>query len=215
MESNVRETMTVHEALCELKTLGKRIDSAINNCVPVATKEHSSQKVNSMTMAEFKDRAISSHQSATDLIRRQAAIKSAINHYNAEKIITVAGKDYSIAQAIWMMHHGTEEKRELLRLYTVLYSKAVAAIERANGKELNDRAENAMNSLYGSKEKADAAAYNSGIEEYKRNHELELVDPLGIHEVILALEKEITDFESRVDAAIQVANATTVIEVTY
>ena len=42
-----------------------------------------------------------------------------------------------------------------------------------------------------------------------------MVDPLNVRKIIEELEKQIADFEANVDAAIQVANATTTIEIAY
>ena len=211
----VREEMTVHQALCELKTLNKRIAKAILESNPIATKEHASQKVNGMSTTEFKALAQSAHDSATDLIKRQRAIKSAVNQYNASKVVEVCGRQYTIAQAIWEMNYGMAEEKELLNRYASMLAKATSAIERANGDELNRRAEAAIAAIYGNKDKANSDEYLKGIEDYKVSHAIELVDPLGIRKIIADLEKEISDFTSSVDAAIQVANATTTLSIEY
>lgn len=209
------EKMTVHQALCELKVLGNRIDKAVRDTIPVAVKEHGSDKVNASAISDFKKLAQSSHDSASDLIRRKMAIKAAINKYNASKIITVAGKQYSVAEAIWLMQQGLDDKKDMLRRYTTILDKALSDIEKKNGEDLNRRAENAMNAIYGGKEKADPEEYLNALSGYKEKHALELVDPLDIRKVIADLDAEISAFEVGVDAAIQVANATTEIEIEY
>lgn len=211
----IKEIMTVHQALCELKVLNKRILSAISAVKPVATKEHSSSNVDGEPVEKFIEYAKSTHASAIDLIMRQIAIKAAINQYNASRIITVAGKQYSVAQAIWMMNYGIQHQQELLNMYSVMLKRASAEIERKNGDDLNTRAEAAMNAVYDSKDKANHKAYLEGVEEYKKSHTLEIVDPLGIRDIIAKMESEIASFQSGVDAAIQVANATTEIEIEY
>ena len=213
--TSVREEMTVHQALCELKTLNKRIVKAIAESKPISTKEHNSQKVDGMTIAEFKALAQSAHDSAVDLIRRQAAIKAAVNQYNAEKTIEVCGKTYTIAQAIWLMSYGLNEEKDLLSRYASMLNSATAKIERANGDELNRRAETFTVSACGAKDKVDPKEYMATLEEYKEKHAIELVDPLGIRKIISDLEKRIADFESNVDSAIQVANATTTLSIEY
>lgn len=211
----MREEMTVHQALCELKVLRKRITKAIADTEPIATKEAASQKVNGLPIEDFKSNAKAAHASAVDLIRRESAIKAALNQYNASKRITVCGHEYSVAQAIWLMQYGLEDKRTLLERYTTLLTKAKSKIEKANGDDLTRRAESFTVSMFGAKDKANPADFNATLEDYKAKHTLELVDPLGIARVIADLEKEISDFESSVDAAIQVANATTTIEIEY
>lgn len=211
----VREEMTVHQALCELKTLNKRIEKAINETKPISTKEHSSLKVDGMTTAEFKNIAQSNHDSAVDLIRRQRGIKSAINQYNASKTVEICGRAYTIAQAIWEMKYAMAEEKNLLGRYSAMLNRATVQMERANGEELNRRAEAAMNAIHGSKDKANNEEYLKGIEDYKASHTLELVDPLDVRKIIADLDKEISEFEAKVDAAIQVANATTTLTIEY
>ena len=213
--STVREEMTVHKALCELKTLNKRITKAISETKPVSTKEASSQKVDGIPMKTFNENAKSTHDSATDLIKRQRGIKAAVSQYNASKEIEVCGRKYTIAQAIWEMNYGMAEEKNMLARYTEMLHKCNAKIERANGEDLNRCAENAMNAIYGNKDKANSDEYLKGLEDYKKSHTLELVDPLNILKVIADLGKEISDFETNVDAAIQVANATTTLTIEY
>ena len=212
---NVRETMTVHQALCELKTLDKRVMKAIQESKPVSCKEHASAKVDGMDVAEFQKQAKSQHDSAVGLIQRQRAIKAAVSQYNASKVITVCGREYTIAQAIWEMKYGIQEDKALLNVYTQMLRRFEDNIAKRNGVELNLSAEAAMNVIYGGKEKSNSEEYLKGLEDYKERHALELVDPLNVRKIIEELEKQIADFEANVDAAIQVANATTTIEIAY
>lgn len=211
----VREEMTVHQALCELKTLNKRIEKAIGETKPVAIKEASAKKVDGIAAEEFVANARSAHDSAVGLIKRRRAIKAAINQYNAEKQIEVCGRRYTIAQAIWEMQHGTSEDKALLTRYTQLLAFANNQIERMNGSDLDKRAEAFCASMYGSKDKCDPRDFNTTLEDYKAKHTMELFDPLGIRKIIADIEKEVSDFEANVDAAIQVANATTTLVIEY
>lgn len=210
-----KETMTVHEALCELKMLDKRIPAAIEKSIPVTAKEHSATTIDGKSVSDWITSAKSAHQSAMDLINRMVAIKSAVNKYNAEKHITVDGKDYTVAQAIWMMQHGMECKQALLSEYSNCLQKTSREIAKANGDSLNARAEAAMTAILGSKDKVDPAVYLKGLQDYKEQHRKELVDPIGIDAVLQKLDNEISGFNAKVDSAIQVANATTMIEIEY
>jgi len=213
--TTVREEMTVHQALCELKTLNKRIPKAISETKPISTKEAKSNNVDGISVSEFKTLAQSTHDSATDLIKRQRGIKAAINQYNACKIIDVCGRKYTIAQAIWEMNYGMAEEKNLVTRYSEMLRKATAQIERANGDDLNRRAEAAMTAIHGNKDKANNDDFLKGVEDYKAAHALELVDPLNIRKIIADLDKSIAEFEANVDAAIQVANATTTLTIEY
>ena len=211
----VREEMTVHQALCELKTLNKRIEKAIGETKPVAVKEVRAKKVEGISGDDFAANAKSAHDSAMGLIRRHRAIKAAVNQYNAEKQITVCGRKYTIAQAIWEMQHGTHEYRALLDRYSEMLAFANTQIERANGSDIDRRAEAFCASMYGSKDKCDPKDFNATLDDYKAKHTMELFDPIGIREIIAEIDDEVTGFETNVDAAIQVANATTTLVIEY
>ena len=211
----MKETMTVHEALCEIKMLNKRIADAIEKTNPIAMKEHTAKQINGVTVDQFVAEARSSHQSAMDLIKRLAALKAAVNQYNAEKKIMVGDKEYSVAQAIYMMEYGLAHKDALLTRYTTMMNSVKRAAAKANGDDLNKRAETAMNAIYGNKEKSDPEAYLNGLKAYKEQHMAEIIDPLNLTKVIEDLTTEIETFRAKVDSAIQVANATTVLTIEY
>ena len=211
----MKEKMTVHEALCELKTLRKRVEDGIVEGTPIMYKENGATMLNGKPVPEVVAEIKAQHQSVTDLINRMTAIKAAVNQYNAEKKINVAGQEYSIAQAIYMKSFGIETKRELLTSYQRALKHATTYVESMNGDKLNSRAETAMTSLFGAKEKADPEKYLAGLKDYKEQHMLVLVDPLDLAKVTKKMEEEIVAFESKVDSAIQIANATTEIEIEY
>lgn len=210
-----KETMTVHEGLCELKTLGKRIGSSIEAIQAVAVKENKSTKVNGIDMDTFNDTAKTNAQRAEDLIKRFVAIKSAVNQYNATTNIEVAGHTYTVAQAIWLKDYGMDKKEELRNHYVNMLSSMLKKIERENGEKLTQRAENAANANFGSKEKPDTEEYLKFITSYKDRYQLILVDPLNLADKIQELTDEIESFETAIDSALQVANATNTIEIEY
>ena len=211
----MKETMTVHEALCELKTLRKRVEDGIQEAVPIQVKESGATTINGKPVQDFIETAKAQHQSVVDLINRQDAIKRAVNQYNAQKIVTVAGKNFSIAEAIYEKSYGIPMKRYLLSRYQQMLKSAMDSVADKNGDKLNLRAENAMTSLFGTKEKSEPEKYLKALQEYKEQHMCVLVDPLDLAKVVKKMEEEITGFEAKVDAAIQIANATTEIKIEY
>ncbi len=210
-----KETMTVHMLLAEMKTIEKRIEKAIDNIVPIATKENASKNVNAISVDDFTKAAQAEQQRAVDLISRHNAMKSALYKYNTEKEIVVAGKKMTVAQALWLMKNGMDEKRSLLRHYESAYNKVVKEVEKANGKELNAAAERAADIACGSKDKSNSTEYMDMVDKYKESHRLVYVDPLNLKERINALSEEIETFMAEVDARIQTANATTEVEIKY
>lgn len=56
------EKMTIHKALCELKTLEARITKGINESVYVFANKHSNAKVAGMTVSAYCEEIKSAHQ---------------------------------------------------------------------------------------------------------------------------------------------------------
>lgn len=96
------ETMTIHKALCELKTLDSRIKKAIEGSVFVFANKHSNAKVPGKTISAYSDEVKSAYQSACDLVARRDAIKRAVTLSNATTKVTIGGQEYTIAEAIEM-----------------------------------------------------------------------------------------------------------------
>lgn len=208
------EKMTIHKALAELKVLDKRITSSISVQFCVANK-HSNEKISGLALKDWKDIAQSSYQKANDLIRRNEAIKRAITLSNATTKVKVGDEEYTVAEAIWMKNHGMDSYKMLLRELQNQYGKAKIQCERENGETLEKRADEYIFGLFGSKEKAAGEEIENLRKTFIESQQYEIVDPIKIAEEIQYLEEKISSFESEVDAALSVSNATTEIEIIY
>ena len=87
------EKMSVHKALCELKTLDARIQKGIDESVFVFANKHSNTKVSGMNLGEYSGEIKKRYQSVTDLIARRDAIKRAVTLSNASVKVTIGGKE--------------------------------------------------------------------------------------------------------------------------
>ena len=202
--------MTVHEALCKLKVLVKRINP--NGDWVVAAKA-SDKKIGGVDIMDVKADIISRYDEVTALIKEMNAIKKAISKYNAETIINVAGIEMSVAEAIYMKDFGINYDKSLLQRLKESYSITTKAISRFNGEDLDARTEKFISATFGSKEKASADEIEKAMKMFKENNSFVLIDPLKIQEKIKELEDRITAFDASVDSAIQIANATHVIAI--
>lgn len=210
------EKMTVHQALCEIKVSDKKLSKVFEGLDVVAANRANAKKVNGIDPTEYANNAKSEYQKALDLIKRNVAIKKAVNEYNAKTIITVGGKDYSVAQAIYMMQHGISEKKSLIKVLTNRLRDVELRLHDENGRSLDEAAErNAVIQFGSAKENKKAAEYLDFINNYKEQNQYVLVDPLNIREEIEKLQDDVDAFESNVDSAIQVSNATTEITIEY
>lgn len=205
--------MTVHEALCEVKVADKRIEKAILECAFCEANKEISPKINGVTVNEFEDDVKAKFQKINDLIKRNENIKKALSLSNAKTIVTVDGKKMSMAEAIYMMQYGIKHKEQLLLSMNRALNRAQQKIEVENGSRLEERLDKFIQATYGSKEKVSADELDKASKDFKARNEFKLVDPINIKEKITALMDDIDKFKSSVDAAIQISNATTFIEI--
>lgn len=211
------EKMTVHKALAELKLLDDRITKAISEGIYCVANKHSNDKINGIDIAEYKKLMQSRYDKATDLIKRRNAIKRAVVLSNAVTKVTIADKEYTVAEAIEMKNHGVEFDMQLLNAMQSHYKTAQVNIKKQNdGKELEERADQYVTAIYGNKEgKANTADIEKVKADFLATNQYELVDPLNVLEKIDALEKKINDFMAEVDSTLSVSNALTEIEIEY
>ena len=73
------ETMNIHQALVELKTLDKRIEAAVKEGEWVTANKHSNGKIGGIDLKEYMENMKARHQKVTSLIARAEAIKRAVS----------------------------------------------------------------------------------------------------------------------------------------
>lgn len=209
------EKMTIHEALCKLKTADKRLYDLEQNSIFIDAKKAVLDKIKGVSVKEYSQSIQSNYDKINDVLKETQALKAAISKSNAETMITVAGKEMSVAEAIYFFKYGVAQWEELLDKMTTEYKNVTNAVEKKNGADLDSRAEAYITSLYGSKDKVNADEVAKATEDYKEKQKYELVDPLNLNTRITELREWIDSFKTSVDSAIQVSNATTIIEVTF
>ena len=161
--------MTVHEALCEIKTSDKRIDKAIQECAFCAANKEVNPKIAGVPVKDYEDEIRSKYQAITDLIKRNDAIKKAMSLSNAATKINVAGIEMSVAEAIYMMQHGITHKQKLVLAMTRALKNARETIEFENGTRLEDRLDKFIQATYGSKEKVTAEELDKASKDFNTN----------------------------------------------
>lgn len=214
------EKMTIHKALAELKVMDSRINSAINGVTYTMAVKHSAEKINGMTIADIKDNIKSGYQKVKDLMARRDAMKRAVVLSNATTKVVVGDKEYTVAEAIEMKNHGMEFKKLLRQRIVTDYQKAYVELDRNSGEALEKKAEQYVLSVIQAQPKeskmgVDSEAMQALRKQYIENNAYDMIDPLGVVKLVEELMDEITEFETEVDAALSVSNATTVVEFEY
>lgn len=210
-----KETMTIHKALAELKILDDRIDGAILDAKFVTTKKNNQAKVHGKTVKEFGDNAGSSYSKITDLIRRRNAIKGAVNVSNANTIVKVGEKSYTVVEAIDKKNHGMDYYVSLRDVMKQQLGKCKSELEHHNA-GLQQKAEQFATGTMGGKDvKTNGEEFDSAVNLYIKSNTVELIDPLEIEKKIEELDDMINEFLPEVDAALSVSNALTIITIEY
>lgn len=214
------EKMTIHKALAELKTMDDRITDAINAPIYVMAVKHSAEKINGVTISDFKKSIESGYQKVMSLMARRDAMKRAVVLSNAQTKVQVGGKEYTVAEAIDMKNNGTEYKRILKNRMANQYNGARNDLERNSGEAIEKRAEQYVLAVIQAQPKdakmaVDSDAMQALRKDYIKNNTYDLIDPLNVVKTMESLVDEINEFEAEVDAALSCSNALTVIEFDY
>ena len=210
------EKMTIHKALAELKIIGDRINNSISSSTFIKANKHSNEKINGVSVDEFKSQIQGNWDKSNDLIKRRNAIKRNVVLSNAKTIVKVGNDEFTVAEAIEMKNTGMQYKKELLNQLNRQYVDAIRVTEKENGETLQQKAENYVIGLYGSKE--GKTSMNEAEETKKQfivNNTFEFIDPIKVREKIDSLEKEIAEFDAEIDSCLSVSNSLTEIEIEY
>lgn len=212
----MKEVMTIHKALAELKLLDSRIEKTIEEGIYCVANKNSNDKINGIPIDEFTKIMQGGYDKAVDLIARRKAIKRAVVLSNAVTKVTIAGVEYTVAEAIEMKNHGVGFDRLLMGYMKRQYDSAQIYIKKENGKDLENRADQYVTAIYGQKEgKTNTADIEKVKNDFLNANQYVFIDPLHVLEKIENLEKKIADFMAEVDSALSCSNALTEITIEY
>ena len=212
----MKETMTIHKALSELKVIGDRIEKELNNITYVATNKASASKYNGEDVKDFMQETKDAYKSVQTLINRRNAIKRAVTLSNAKTPVKIGDKKYTVAEAIDMKSTGLNPYRNIISKMAAQLELARRTVNKKNGEELNARADDYMRSMYGSTEmKSMSDELKKVRENFVDTQMMIVLDPLEAAKEIKRLEDIVDSFMAEVDSALSVSNALTTIDVEY
>lgn len=205
--------ISITEALLELKLYDGKINKALSSAKFVGAKKRSGDKVGVFTVKNFEENAKASYQSVSDLIKNRAKLKAAIVQSNAITSVEIAGKKYTVAEAIERKNSIVYDK-QFLTILQSQWAKATDDVLKEN-KKVDAQIDKMLESFLGkdSDKKVSEQELASISDPYRAKNEFDLVDPLGLYEKIQSLEEEINAFEAEVDVKLSISNSTTYIEI--
>jgi len=200
-------SISITHALAEIKLLRKRVES----CLDDATFTTLKTKRTLLDADRFGTQARASYQSYTDLLARYNKLKSAIVISNAMTRVTVAGKEYTVAEAV-------ERKRSIefdKRLLDVMREQhlTVQREYKAHSEAEQMRVERLITSELGKDSKTSVDTVRALSETFLAENRADILDPLRLSVLIAQMTKEIEDFEMTVDWVLSEANGRTMISI--
>jgi len=197
--------ISISQALAELKLLRKRIQTATSNSVFTTLKK----KRDLLDVPRFTADAQASYQSYRDLLNRYNSIKAAIVLSNATTLVSIAGTEYTVADAV-ERKKTIEMEKNMLHQMQMQYDKVKNDYDSHTSSE-NARVERLIQTELGKDSKTNVEVITQLSETFLAQNRAEIIDPLNLGKEIVALNKTIEDFETKVDWILSESNGRTTI----
>ena len=203
-----KTTMSITQALPELKLLEKRIDKVSESIADWCKVSHNGAPVDK---DKHKKETEAQLQSYMDLVKRRDAIKRAIILSNANTRVKISQFEGTVAEAI-EYKMSIRFKRSLLDSMKGSLQTKREEYERMKG-QVDSRLERLLQSELGKDVKTNPETITALTNSFRENNKVELVDPLDLSVKVATLEDELDAFETNVDWVLSESNAVTKIEV--
>jgi hypothetical protein len=204
--------MTVTDALAELTLLEKRIDSAranLDNNTLIAVVEVGKVPTGYKSREEHASKARAALQRVDALIDRRRTIKRAVVLSNASTMVSVAGQEMTVAEAI--------EMKNFILYYETVFHTMVSAYTHTKNEykaaqtRVKDRLDKLAKEVLG--KNASSEKYQSLADSFLEREGVELLDPTNLAEEIERRQAFVEEFKSTVDRVLSISNARTMIEI--
>lgn len=200
-------SISVTQALAEIKLTRSRMDNALDKTSFIKLKK----KRDMIDATRFSKEAISSFQSYTDLVKRYNTLKSAVVQSNAVTKVSIAGNDYTVADAV-ERKRTVEFDKQFLTVLQTQYDKVKTEYEQHMITE-QARVERLVTTELSKDNKTNVEVVNQLTETFLAQNRAEILDPLGLADQIRDLKRSIEEFETQVDWVLSESNGKTLIKV--
>ena len=203
-----KQSMSITQALPELKLLDKRMKKIIYDVDRWVTVRHTSAPVD---VEKHRKETESAFQSYQDLVKRRDTIKKAIVLSNAVTRVKVGTWEGTVAEAI-EYKNSIRFKHELVdKMKDVLVDKR--SEYNSLKEQVDGRLERLLTSELGKDVKTNPETITALTNTFRENNKVELVDPLDIAKRVAEMEEEVDSFLTNVDWVLSESNGKTMIEV--
>ena len=205
--ASAQQQISITQALAELKLIRKRFEKVLKDAKFITVKT----KSKTIDVDEFSRAAKGSYQSFRDLVSRYNKVKAAIVISNATATVMIAGRKYSIAEAV-------ERKRsievEKTLLNTMRAQWQCTSMEAERHQEIQqERLDKMLLQELGKDSKTSVDVVTALTDTFMKNNKAELIDPIGLDAKIKELSEELDNFETNADWVLSESNCRTMITV--
>jgi hypothetical protein len=201
------QTISITQALAQIKLIRKRIDNVIEDGDFIRMKT----KKSLFDGDRYSSQAIGSYQSFTDLLKLYNKMKAAIVVSNATTTVNIAGKSYTVAEAV-ERKRSIEMEKELLNRMKMQYVRVMKEYEAHQLAE-QARVERLLAVELGKDSKTSPDTIRILSESFLAENKAEIVDPLHLETKIKSMGTEIDEFETTVDYTLSESNGRTMITI--
>lgn len=205
------QSMSITQALAELKLLDKRLEKASNlsGWVMLSTK---GQPVDE---EKLKKKGTAEYQSYTDLLNRRNRIKNAVVLSNANTLVRIGAGESAFKGTVAEAIEYKSSIKYKQRLLDGMKDMLMAAREQYEEHKRNAdaRLERLLASELGKDVRTNPETIAALTSSFNDSNKAELVDPLNLAKKVEELEEEIENFLMNVDWVLSEANGKTMITV--
>jgi len=208
--------ITITRALTRIKSIDKLLEKELSdNQTPFVVAIKKDSKIAGFENKESYMTAVKARlQSINALINEKTKLKNAILKSNSVTKVIIAGKEYTVSDAI-AMKEIIEKKNLLLAKLNNDYAQASFTMDKEN-ERAKVSAENYIINIFGSDKTSNknlSDEIENATKAYMDRNSYSLCDPISIKNKINELEKEIIEFRGEVDLVLSESNAKTSIEI--
>lgn len=201
------QTISITQALAQIKLIRKRIENVIDDGDFIRMKT----KKSLFDGERYTVQAKGSYQSFTDLLTLYNKMKAAIVVSNATTTVNIAGKTYTVAEAV-ERKRSIEFEKDLLNRMRMQHVQVMKEYEAHQHAE-QVRVERLLSVELGKDSKTSPETIRVLSESFLAENKAEIVDPLHLESLIKKMNDEIELFETTVDYTLSESNGRTMITI--
>lgn len=211
----MEKTMTLYEALEKKKILEKKVEQYRYNQPRLVDIKKTYDDVNDKGVAidDIKKAIQSGRDAYCAVVYNLNELKAAINEANAKIHVIIAGKEYSIANAISRLRSIDVEVEMYTRMLTNIRA-CENEIENASTNLSSEAVSKYVSRILGDSKK-DEGTIKALKEQYIKDNTLELYDPLNTRELASTKLDELAAFKEQIHFALTKANCENTITVNF